>query len=89
MPYSWINDCKGQTYKILLEFVHLSNHCSHHSQVENDLRLSKTMEFFFCTVRSTKIKIKQPLRELLLYTMNLIFYRKVSHTFQCLRAVDL
>ena len=54
MPYSWISDCKGQTYKILLKVVCLTAAVITPSQVVNDLRLSKRIKFAFAQYAAQK-----------------------------------
>ena len=56
MSYSWINDCKVLTYKILLDLVHLTVIIPF--QVENVLNLSKWMELVFVHYVVQKLKIK-------------------------------
>ena len=61
MSYSWINDCKVLTYKILLDLAHLIAAVIIPFQVENVLNLSEWMELVYVV---QKLKIKESWRAL-------------------------
>ena len=64
MSYSWINECKVLTYKILLDLVHLIAAVIIPFQVENVLNLSEWMELVFVHYVVQKLKIKESWRAL-------------------------
>ena len=72
-----------------MEIVYLTAAVIIPSQFVNEFKIILVNGICFFTVRNTKIKIKQSRRELLLPTTNQIFYRKFSHTFECVKSFRL
>ena len=80
----WKSCCLWYLFKLLRHFILKTD-----STIPNwkHFKIIWANGISFCTVDSTKIKIKGPWQELLFSTTNQILYRKISHTFQCLRAL--